>query len=140
MNYSVLRVRTNGILDEVRRELILAAEKHGPQLDLPMFHEFGHEVASGQSAKFTCESRSELGEVTWADIALEEVAEAFNETEDLSALRAELLQSAAMFVAWVRALDSQEERRKNHMRHLDSEGLPCPGLDDDGDGDCGVCA
>ncbi|HEY5482806.1 MAG TPA: hypothetical protein VIK31_03205 [Propionibacteriaceae bacterium] len=41
---------------------------------------------------------------TWLDIALEEVAEAFAEC-DPSRLRAELVQAAAVLVAWIEAID-----------------------------------
>jgi hypothetical protein len=44
------------------------------------------------------------GDVTWLDIALEEVYEAAAE-EDTSKLRVELVQAAAVFTAWVEAID-----------------------------------
>jgi hypothetical protein len=99
------------ICHEVLHEVHRAAEKHGTQLDLPMFHPFGHEIGSGASCKFTCRTRSSLGEVAWADIFLEEAAEAFDENLDPALLRAELIQTAAMAVAWIRALDHQEAKK-----------------------------
>lgn len=44
------------------------------------------------------------GKGTWLDVALEEIAEAFAESEP-EALRAELIQSIAVQVAWVEAID-----------------------------------
>jgi hypothetical protein len=46
---------------------------------------------------------------TWAKILAEEVSEAFDETE-WSALRKELVQSAAVIVAWIESGDAQYER------------------------------
>lgn len=44
------------------------------------------------------------GRLTWLDIALEEIAEAFAE-DDPARLRAEVVQCAAVFVAWAEAID-----------------------------------
>jgi len=41
---------------------------------------------------------------TWLDVALEEIGEAFAESDPIR-LRAELVQVAAVFVAWIEALD-----------------------------------
>lgn len=51
-----------------------------------------------------CDNAAELGTVTYAHILEEEVAEALAE-EDPIALREELLQVAAVAVAWVEAID-----------------------------------
>lgn len=55
-------------------------------------------------AKAATDAAARDGSVTWRDILLEEVAEAFAE-EDLDLLRAELVQVAAVAVQWVEALD-----------------------------------
>jgi len=52
-------------------------------------------------------------QVTWRDILYEEVLEAYVET-DWSALRAELVQVAAVAVAWIEHLD---RRGPGWMRH-----------------------
>lgn len=52
----------------------------------------------------TCETKFRHGEGAWADILMEEVAEALAES-DPSALRAELVQVAAVSLAWVEAID-----------------------------------
>lgn len=50
---------------------------------------------------------SARGEVTFLDIALEEVAEAFAEDEP-GPLRTELIQCAAVFVKWVEKIDNHD--------------------------------
>ena len=61
-------------------------------------------VASANAARIACQSSAERGEVTFLDILAEEVAEAFAETGP-ELLRAELIQVAAVCVAWVEAID-----------------------------------
>jgi malonyl CoA-acyl carrier protein transacylase len=51
----------------------------------------------------------DFGMLSWQDILLEEVAEAFAET-DPALLRAELVQVAAVATAWIEAID----RRPTH--------------------------
>ncbi|MDX3588535.1 NUDIX hydrolase [Streptomyces europaeiscabiei] len=55
-------------------------------------------------ARRWCESAFESGYGTWADILTEEVAEAEAE-RDPAKLRAELVQVAAVAVAWIAAID-----------------------------------
>ena len=55
-------------------------------------------------AKVACERKAEYGKLTFLDIALEEIAEAFAETDEQK-LRAELVQSAAVIVNWIGAID-----------------------------------
>jgi hypothetical protein len=50
------------------------------------------------------DERAQRGALTWLDIAIEEVAEAFAESGP-AALRKELVQSAAVLVAWIEAID-----------------------------------
>jgi hypothetical protein len=52
--------------------------------------------------------RVERGTLTWLDILAEEVYEAFAES-DLYKLRTELIQVAAVAVAWVEALDRRTD-------------------------------
>ena len=47
--------------------------------------------------------RSELGSVTWADILMEEIAEAFDESDPVK-LEEELIQCAAVIVAWIESI------------------------------------
>lgn len=101
-------------------EIMRATEKHGIQ-DVPSFdaavltiptgedwraevrNRFYH-IPSEQVAKDLTDQRFERGVGTWADIALEEVCEAFSARTE-NDLRAELIQAAAMFVAWAATLD-----------------------------------
>jgi hypothetical protein len=55
-------------------------------------------------ARETCDRRHHSGEGTWSDILLEEVFEAMAE-EDTKKLRKELVESAAVIVAWIEAID-----------------------------------
>jgi hypothetical protein len=52
---------------------------------------------------------AQTGELTWLDILLEEIAEAFAE-DDPAKLRAELVQLGAVAVAWVEAVDRAASR------------------------------
>jgi hypothetical protein len=61
-------------------------------------------IASANAARLACQWSAERGEVTYLDILNEEVAEAFAE-DDPAALRVELIQVAAVAVAWVEAID-----------------------------------
>jgi hypothetical protein len=55
-------------------------------------------------ARERCQEAFRNGKGTWRDILLEEVAEAFAEL-DIVKLRVELVQVAAVAVAWVEAID-----------------------------------
>lgn len=55
-------------------------------------------------AKATTDAAASAGNVTWRDILLEEVAEAFAES-DVDRLRTELIQVAAVATQWVEAID-----------------------------------
>lgn len=55
-------------------------------------------------AKHRCQQRDAAGTLTWEDIALEELIEAV-EAEDEQARREELIQLAAVCVAWVECID-----------------------------------
>ena len=56
------------------------------------------------SARHVCQTMAERGMVTWRDILHEEIQEAFAE-DDPVALRAELVQSAAVIAAWISDID-----------------------------------
>lgn len=53
-----------------------------------------------------CEDATREGRLTWQLVAQEEISEAFAET-DPALLRAELIQAAAVLVAWVEDIDSR---------------------------------
>jgi len=56
-----------------------------------------------------CDEATCFGRVTWRDILQEEVSEAFAE-DDPAKLRKELIQVAAVAVAWVEAIDRRGDR------------------------------
>jgi hypothetical protein len=60
-------------------------------------------------------AKAEKGTLTWKDILLEEVAESFAEN-DPAKLRAELVQAAAVAVAWIEKIDRHEQARR-HVTH-----------------------
>lgn len=55
-------------------------------------------------AQKTCQAAAERGTVTWLHIADEEHCEALAESDPVR-LRAELVQAAAVYVAWIAAID-----------------------------------
>lgn len=61
------------------------------------------------NARAHCQQLTEEGFLTFRDIALEEVAEAFAESDPVK-LRAELVQNAAVFVKWIEAIDRRANR------------------------------
>ena len=63
-----------------------------------------YDTAAAKHAKELCQDAARRGSVTWRLILQEEVSEAFAES-DLHALRAELIQIAAVAQAWVEAID-----------------------------------
>lgn len=91
------------VLSEVRGERARQDEKWGEQ---------NHPDGTGsdlqrylaEKDRDYCQRAFEVGLGTWRDVLEEEVSEAFAES-DPDALRAELLQVAAVAVAWVEAID-----------------------------------
>ncbi|HEY5834927.1 hypothetical protein [Streptomyces sp.] len=96
-------VITDHVLAEVLAERVRQDDRWGQQN-----HPDGTGNLSQQDrAKFArkwCEDAFGAGYGTWADILTEEVAEAEGE-RDPARLRAELVQVAAVAVAWIEAID-----------------------------------
>lgn len=69
----------------------------------------GYKTAA-DSARAECDQAAALGLVTYRHILTEEVQEAFAET-DPARLRAELVQVAAVAVAWIQKLDREKAPR-----------------------------
>lgn len=109
------------VLADVRNERMNQIARYGPQNDL--------EDGSGPSTRwlgpYTGDSawdaeeilrqdyedyEEETGVVTWTHLLREEVAEALQES-DLTRLRAELIQVAAVAVSWAESLDYRAEER-----------------------------
>lgn len=65
-------------------------------------------IPTADDARFNCDSESFAGEVTWAHILVEEVSEAVDAARDPEQLRAELVQVAAVVIAWIQAIDRRQ--------------------------------
>jgi hypothetical protein len=72
-----------------------------------------YEMPTANRAKFMCQIAAHRKQCTWAHIALEELAEAVAAATDEGeiALRAEVIQLAAVCVQWAEAIDRRAERR-----------------------------
>lgn len=70
---------------------------------LDLRHRWYH-IPSADDAQGFCDNAFQVGCGTWADILIEEVAEAV-ETENDTDLRSELVQVAAVAVQWIAAID-----------------------------------
>lgn len=77
----------------------------------------GHGAAD--EAKRACRDAAARGELTWRHIFTEEFLEALAESEP-GPLRSELVQTAAVAVKWIQALD----RRHGYVRHLSRTDPP----------------
>lgn len=69
------------------------------------FIESEYRIGSARHARKRCELAFAGGWGSYAHIAAEEIAEAFEETQDEAKLREELVQCAAVFVAWIECID-----------------------------------
>lgn len=89
------------VIQEVIYERWMQVQKWGVQnhpdgTDARLFHR------EADSYRTMCDTKAELGCLTWSDILLEEVYEALAE-EDPLRLEAELVQVAAVCTAWIEA-------------------------------------
>ena len=99
-------ILTDLVLGQVGTERAAQDAKWGPQ---------NHPDGTGgrdardacDAARMLCDLRHREGRGTWSDILREEVCEAFAES-DPRKLRAELVQVAAVAVAWVEAIDRRK--------------------------------
>lgn len=73
------------------------------------------EEAEADAARAVNEDNIETGNTNWKDILDEEIHEAYVEAHkgDQLALRNELIQSAAVALAWVEDIDRREAARRN---------------------------
>lgn len=98
------------ILEDVVIEADRAEAKFGKQLDTPSFgllNRAAYHVLLADDAKFITEARFKEGYGSWADILVEEVAEALDEMDDEQALRTELVQVAAVVLRWIESIDER---------------------------------
>lgn len=97
----------NSVLLEVAAERTAQDEKFGEQN-----HPDGTDPSFStlaDAARVRVDASAQVGRLTWREILLEEVWEAMSEA-DRAALRIELLQVAAVAVAWVEKLDREDGR------------------------------
>lgn len=97
------RAATNQVLTEVWHERVRQDNRWGVQNHPDGTGGLGFELAA-QFARLDCQQAAAAGECTWMHVLNEEVGEAFAETAPAT-LRAELIQVAAVAVAWIEALD-----------------------------------
>lgn len=97
-----------GVLDEIRNERIRQDAKWGEQNhpDGTCAGPNGAVIAKqhADAARSVCDQMAKIGKLTWAHILTEELMEAYAETDE-SKLRKELIQTAAVAVSWIEAID-----------------------------------
>jgi hypothetical protein len=93
---------TPAVLGEVLQERIDQAAKWGEQNHPDGTG--GLYEAAAETARARCDAHARAGSVTWAHIFREEAYEALAESDE-ARLREELVQVAAVAVAWVEAID-----------------------------------
>lgn len=126
---------TKKVLKEVAAERIRQDAKWGEQ-NHPDFQDFSLKppeyfsrtevmkrmdnfgLPSADNAKKMCDNAAKAGKLTYGHIALEEFCEAFEEAPDSDELREELVQTAAVLVAWIECID---RRRVGKMEKLELE-------------------
>ncbi len=100
---------TESVLDEVRAERARQDAKWGEQnhpdgTGRVVHLDYMPAEKQADEMKGRCQEKARRGTITYSDIALEEVYEANAETDPVK-LRAELVQVAAVYVAWIEAID-----------------------------------
>jgi hypothetical protein len=112
------------VLAEILAERTKQDEKWGqqnhPSLDRVLLDRVGgctpermaehYNIPPAWRARNICDGRAKLGQCTWADILVEEVSEAVEAgvIADPATMREELVQSAAVIVAWIESIDRNE--------------------------------
>ncbi|HEX2142998.1 MAG TPA: hypothetical protein VHG10_00680 [Glycomyces sp.] len=100
------KIGNPSVLDEVAAERARIDAKWGEQNHPDGTGDYP-EIIEADVAKMVCQDAADDGRLDWLHILREEVAEAFAES-DPTKLRAELIQVAAVAVAWVEAIDRRE--------------------------------
>lgn len=70
--------------------------------------------------KTICDGQNQIGQDDWATIAAEEVMEALTETDETKLL-SEVIQSAAVFVAWAENIVGRLEGRNSNKQEESSK-------------------
>lgn len=98
-----------GVYTEIYEERSRQDAKFGPQNHPDGTHASEYREYRRTAARQTCQDAAAGGYLTWRHILAEEVFEAFAE-EDPAKLRTELVQCAAVCVAWIEALDRRNSQ------------------------------
>lgn len=107
---------TRAVLFDVSDERARQEAKWGQQNHPDIYLSLSYPIESSDEAKALTDVRAKVGQISYADILLEEVAEAVDAArmrmhhgspDTVTALRGELVQVAAVAVAWVEKLDRQ---------------------------------
>ncbi len=95
------------VLVDVAAERARQDAKWGEQNHVDADALAGHPIPAAPVAKRTVDRAAKGGYLTWADILIEEVAEAIDEAVSgaTGALREELIQVAAVATQWAEAID-----------------------------------
>lgn len=123
-----------GVLGEIAAEQTAQFAKFGEQ-NHPDGTGYWPRAMEAEQARDDCQTAAKHGYLDWRLILREEVAEAFAE-KDPVALRAELVQVAAVAATWIEALDRRALESGDLQDRWDAATTPPPalGLDQDGEG------
>lgn len=98
-----------GVDAEMKRQVAKWGQQNHPSYTL---NTVINEVdLTADAAKARCDEKAKRGDVSWTDIFIEEVMEAFEEAQngDLQKLRTELVQCAAVAVSWAESIDRNQK-------------------------------
>lgn len=101
--------RELGIINEVLRERRKQEAKWGVQDHPSIVFGTHYNVAREAVAKYVCGERVRQNNLAWTDIAIEELAEAIEAPGEI-ARRDELIQLAAVVLAWIENIDRNTEQ------------------------------
>lgn len=98
------------VLIERSKQIQKWGKQHYPNVH--QLHDY--EIRDESFYKEILEIRRKFGTLSWGDILLEEVAECFSAcaTSDIDNLREELVQVAAVCLAWIENLDEIDQTQK----------------------------
>lgn len=111
LTVSVNRLRRQSIFDEIVFERINQNAVWGEQNHKSFPDRSIIPLVKEEDVKSECEFSRENGDLNWGIILLEEVTEALNCKGSDRQLREELIQAAAVIVAWLECLDRNSDGR-----------------------------
>lgn len=115
----------SAVFEELAAERARQDAKWGPQNHpgVDPFVDYG--IPTADVARTACETAAKQRSVTWGHILVEELAEAL-EAGSEAALRRELVQVAAVAVAWIECIDRRSAAGEGDLEHLVSWGPVMP--------------